>query len=214
MIARFVLLDLHGLARKPWRILAGLGTLVLISAAILPAFAIPLAAVFAVVIVPDAFLMDERGRLDILYATLPISRTTVVVGRYVTSIVVYVLAAAVGNAITLLAPEFGGAPTHPAFLALVNVAGFIVAALGLAIQLPVFFAIGFTKARFASLLPAIAVLVAITIGHKSGLFSGRLAATLTGSIPPAIAVTSVAAGVALLVISALAARSVYQRRSL
>jgi ABC-type transport system involved in multi-copper enzyme maturation permease subunit len=210
---RFVLLDVRGLARKPWRVFAALAFLVLFSTALVPAFAVPLAAAFCVVIVSDVFLTDERGRLDILYATLPVSRATIVVGRYVTAFVVYLAAAVAGNAIAIIAPSFGGPPIGPGILALVNVAGFLVAALGLAVQLPVFFAVGYTRARFVILLPALAVLAAMTLGRKSFL-SGRLAASLTGSIPVPFVVIAVAVGVALLAVSALAARAAYRGRSL
>ncbi|HEU0257350.1 MAG TPA: ABC-2 transporter permease [Microbacteriaceae bacterium] len=180
-----------------------------------PAFAIPLAAVACVLIASDLFLMDERGRLDILYATLPVGRTTVVLGRYTTVLLEFLVAAVIGNTVAMLDVDFGRAPLGPGMLVMMNVVGFVIVAVGLAVQLPAFFALGYTKARFVGLVPPVVIAVAgLSVGRKADILQGLAAIVRGRGVSVPLEAAAVAGCVIVLAASVLAARALYVRRRL
>jgi len=215
VIARFITLDLHGLLAQPMRLVVGLGFIVLFSTQITPVFAVPMAAAFTVVMVSTSFLADERGRLDILYGTLPISRTTVVLGRYASSVLVALVAVGLGDVIALIGLGLKGDAIDGGTFLLMNLVAVAILAVSLGVQLPVFFALGYTRARVAAMLPALIMLLAFTVAQSAGVLSSSGMADLwprVSAAPVVLSVLTAAAALAVLIASALAARHVYRRR--
>ncbi|MBN1170939.1 MAG: ABC-2 transporter permease, partial [Micromonosporaceae bacterium] len=106
-LAQFVRLDL--MAMRPY--LKSMVVMVAIVAVAVAATSREPLAVFPALMVMGAmfpsypFSLDERAHLDALYATLPVSRTVVVLGRYVTLLIMFagvVLAGLVTVAVLVL----------------------------------------------------------------------------------------------------------------
>src|SRR4051812_362197 len=103
MIARFVVFDILNFV-TPVKRFAPAMFLVLVApwAAPSPAFGIGTAAIVMSLLAANPFAADERGRLDTLYATLPVTRRGVVIARYIALMVLYVAAAALGTGAALV----------------------------------------------------------------------------------------------------------------
>jgi hypothetical protein len=103
------------------------------------------------------FALSEKGNMDVLYITLSADRRTVVLGRYAFTLAIDVCAvffSAMLASIGLLV--MGGFNIGAAFWsALALSALFIVIQ---AIQLPLYFKFGYTKAKFASLMPFLLIM--------------------------------------------------------
>ena len=159
MIARFVFFDILNFATPVKRVAPSL-FLVLVApwAAPTPAFGIGAAAIVMSLLASNPFAADERGRLDTLYATLPLTRRDIVVGRYLALIVVYLVAAALASAAAVVVQIKSGQAVDPLLFGAVNVFSLLFFAVAISLQLPFFFSVGFTRARLMSFIPA-AVLV-------------------------------------------------------
>jgi hypothetical protein len=143
------------------------------------------------------FALSEKSNMDALYATLSVNRKTVVLGRYIFALLLNVcailLSAGMGTVGQFALNAYRGTTgTGDAFAAF-----FVLFALFLliqAIQLPIFFKIGYTKAKFLSIIPFIAIMVGYISVLKLPSDNGRLSGFLTsilesGFIIPIIAVT-------------------------
>ena len=124
---------------------------------------------FAASIIPQyIFSMDERAKLDLLYASLPVTRRNLVFGRYLMMILLAFGLTLVSLMITLivaplleqniLSPEVG-------MLVLAGLAGF---GFFIAVQLPIFFALGYTRARPWTIMPAIIIFLGVSLGGSAG----------------------------------------------
>ncbi|GAB2474993.1 ABC-2 transporter permease [Xylanimonas ulmi] len=130
---------------------------------------------FAATIGPQyPFNLDERSHLDTLYATLPLSRRSVVLGRYATMVAVALILAAASVLVTLAAAPFLGESPDAGTLGMLTLGGFAAFCLFTAVQLPFFFSLGFSRARpFAFIAPLVG-LAALFFA-----FGGRSELTLT-----------------------------------
>lgn len=211
MIAAFTRFDVGNLFTSPARMLVPFAFVVVAGiAGPTPLFAIAAAAAVTSLGVGTPFLNDERGHLDTLYAILPISRKTVVVGRYLAMALWFVAAAVIGTVTVVVTNLVRGEAVQPAVLVLTLAVSFCGAALALAVQLPVLFAFGFAKARAAMFLPLIVVVVLVTAAAGLGLLSSSFfAQAIASPLTPAVAV---AVGVVAVVISAVVATRIYTRR--
>jgi len=124
------------------------------------------------------FAIGEKSNLDELYAVLSVNRKTVVLGRYLFTLlincctfVIFYLLAAAGLFITGLIgyeTETGGILLTAAIIA-------PLAVLIEAVQLPVFFKLGYSKAKFFSLVPFAVIaagFLAVTALGRSGEADG------------------------------------------
>jgi ABC-type transport system involved in multi-copper enzyme maturation permease subunit len=120
------------------------------------------------------FAIGEKNQLDVLYATLPVSRREIVLGRYLFALAAHLIAAAVAF-LALTAVDFfvreegsslffavGTGDSLPGNLVVLGVC-FCLYTLITAIQFPVFFRVGYLKARVFSLL-AVAFVCAVAVG--------------------------------------------------
>src|SRR5690606_28171814 len=73
-----------------------------------PGMAIVASTVVTSLMVSAPFLGDERGRLDTLYGALPVSRSTVVIGRTLSVLAYYVVAATLATIITVISAAVRG----------------------------------------------------------------------------------------------------------
>lgn len=161
-IARFVRLDLRSLRTHAAKMI--LPALIIVVAATLqshsaygPAVA---GAIVALVTIPTyLFGDDERGRLDTLYGVLGISRRRVVGGRYASGLLLVVVLTAAGLALAPVAAVTLNAPLNWSAALSIAAACAACVAIVLAVELPVYFAVGATHARLAGIAaPALLVL--------------------------------------------------------
>ncbi|MGP6171164.1 ABC-2 transporter permease [Microbacterium sp. A196] len=157
MIAAFTRLDLSS-----WfpRTQTTLTLLFVVAVGVLlpvPGMAIIASALVTSLMVSAPFLGDERGRLDTLYGVLPVSRSTVVIGRTVSIIAYYLVAAALATAVTVISAMVRGGQTDTEVLLIAHTVALAFVGLSMALQLPVLFRIGYTRGRLMAYTPAFAV---------------------------------------------------------
>lgn len=214
-VLRFARFDLRTMAlTQPLRVLLPLlFTVVFCVTLPVPGFGIVIGAVVATVSASVPFQGDERGRLDTLYGIAPIGRTAVVLGRYCSMVVFALTAVGLGTATTFVMravrhQDFGW-PLVGAML----LASFACVGVAYAVQLPWFFALGFTRGRPMVYIPVAIIAVAGTVVSRSGWFADVGPADVLA--PPGwLAVVVCVAVVVLLVVSAAIATRVYRRREL
>jgi hypothetical protein len=123
----------------------------------IPGMAIVASAVVTSLMVSAPFLGDERGRLDTLYGVLPVSRHTVVVGRTLSIIAYYLVAAALATLVTVISTLMRGGRVEPDLLLIAHAAALAFVGLSMALQVPVFFRIGYSRGRLMSYAPVFVV---------------------------------------------------------
>ena len=132
------------------------------------------------------FAVGEKCNMDALYATLSVDRKTVVLGRYVFAMLFNVLAilcsVILASAGLLISQTTRSADSAgDTLLAIVLIAALF--AVIQAIQLPIYFRYGYSKAKFFSMMPFAAIMVSYTmftiIGKDSGL-SGKVNEIFSG----------------------------------
>jgi hypothetical protein len=103
------------------------------------------------------FAVAESKKADLLYDVLPISKKQVVMGRYLYVIIVCAVAIAFVLALNPIMTLIIGQPVD--FVSLLNGVALLAAGLfvGAAYQLPLFFKLGFTKARIWGYAPFIGI---------------------------------------------------------
>jgi hypothetical protein len=107
------------------------------------------------------FAVGEKSNMDALYATLSVDRKTVVLGRYLFTLALNflaVLSSFVLASVSLLAARrFDFAlETADALWAVIALA--IVFAVVQSVQLPIFFKVSYSKAKFLSVVPYLAIM--------------------------------------------------------
>lgn len=157
MIAAFTRLDLSSWFPRTQTLLTLLFVAVVGVLLPVPGMAIMASAIVTSLMVSAPFLGDERGRLDTLYGVLPVSRSTVVIGRTLSIITYYVVAAALATVVTAISTAARGGQGMTELLLIAHAAALAFVGLSMALQLPVLFRIGYTRGRLMSYAPAFAV---------------------------------------------------------
>jgi hypothetical protein len=123
------------------------------------------------------FALSEKSNMDALYATLSVNRKTVVLGRYMFALVFNVCAmslcfvlASVGLLGARVA-DFGNEVGEVLWIVLLLAVLFAVIQ---AIQLPLYFKFGYTKAKFLSLIPFVAIMAGYVAFISMGSDNGSL----------------------------------------
>lgn len=152
--------------------------------------------VFAALYASYPFVIGEKSNIDVLYTTLSIKRNTVVLGRYLFALTLDLFAGLFTFIfsfilLTVMQRGFDFIESLSAILIL-----FLLFSVIQAVQLPIYFKLGYTKAKFLAYLPFIALPLLImafsnvfdsvlSIGWISGMlgwFSANLlAAVLMGA---------------------------------
>lgn len=145
-----------------------------------PGMAVVASAVVASMMISAPFLADERGRLDILYGLLPISRNRVVVGRAAALLVYYVIAFGVAALTTFVVAIARDDAIPMELVGIALAVGFAFIGFAMALQLPVLFRIGYTRGRLVAYAPAFVVAGLIWLNQTMGLveMEGDLLTTL------------------------------------
>ncbi len=176
-----------------------------------PGMAIVASAIVTMLLVSAPFLGDERGRLDTLYGVLPISRRSIVVGRTLAILVLFVIAAGIANATTLIVAAVRGGSPDPQLLLIVNAAAFALVGLSACLQLPVLFRVGYSRGRLMAYAPALVIAGLAWLGQELGLLSSNTAAPAP---VPVLAGLGFAIGVLGVVVGTLLAVRQYEGREL
>ena len=134
------------------------------------------------------FAVGEKTNMDALYVILSIGRKTVVLGRYVFALflnicaIVFSFIFALAGFLAARAVNFGNRIDEVFWMVLLFAMLFAVIEV---IQLPFFFKFGYTKARFLSVLPFIAIMggyfAYIAMGSNSEL-SGYVTVFFTNTL--------------------------------
>lgn len=166
----------------------------------------------AAIVAVEPFRSDERGRLDALYAVLPVGRANVVWGRYLTMLGTQVAFAAVGVVLAVVAAAVKALPLNAGLTGLILAVGFTLNALILAIETPVVFRMGYARARWVAFTPILVILAIVALAGPSGLNLLRLASGLQVEVwlPALLPV----AGLVVLALSALVSVRLYATRDL
>ena len=182
--------------------------------------AIAMLMAFAALYASYPFAIGDKSNIDVLYTTLSIKRSTVVLGRYLFALILDVIAgvfAIIFSFIVLTAMHKGFDSIQALFTTLVL---FILFSIITAVQLPIYFKIGYTKAKFLAYLPFIVFpLVFVVFSNffsaSIGFFSLRWIADMLewfAANPPATALIVGAVWFGIMFVSYKASVSVYQKR--
>ena len=117
------------------------------------------------------FIIGEKNNLDQLYCTLPMNKRNIVLGRYAFVLAFDVIALLVSTILSIALPIILQKPIHLQEQLLVNLILFLLVVFLQAIQLPIYFKLGYAKAKFMANLPFLLFLLAVIL---SSTFLGTL----------------------------------------
>ena len=160
------------------------------------------------------FAQDERAHLDIMYAVLPVSRTRLVVGRYLFIVISAVVMTLAGSAAAQIDELVRGPEPSSVPLSMAAVAGMALAVVGAvaAVQLPFFFALGHARTGMYAYGTTMLLMLGgmVLVDHVPDLSLAIVRwASLPWSGPVGVGIAAV-----LLIISAVCSVRLYRRRSL
>lgn len=178
-----------------------------------PGLPIVIGALIASVTVSTPFQTDERGDLDTLYATAPLSRRSVVLGRYVSALVFALAAVLIGTGTSLVSASVRGDALAWPLVAVMLLVALACVCVTYAVQLPWFFALGFTRGRPMIYIPVAVIAVAGFLAGQSGMLTSATPADFSVPTWP-LAGGVIVGGIAVLVASVLVSARVYRRREL
>lgn len=138
-----------------------------------PAPAIGMFMVYGMFYSGYPFAVGEKVRLDVLYASLPLSRSSLILGRYLFALAVNIVTGLASFAVCLCVGSLRGIPMDPLeSMFIVTTCFFIYSAMEF-LQFPFFFKLGYNKARLFILLPIVLVAAATSTLFLAGdgLFS-------------------------------------------
>ncbi len=130
--------------------------------------AIGMTMVFGTLYVSYPFAVGEKNGIDSLYATLSLTRRTVVFGRYLFALIVDLCAGLVSLLISFIILTAMQKEFNLQESLIVALVVFIIFSILQAFQLPLYFKLGYAKAKFAAYLPFVGFPLAIF------LFTGML----------------------------------------
>lgn len=213
---RFTLFDLrNAVSTTPVRLLLMLGLIALIGAASpVQGTAIVVGGSIGAIMLTSLFLTDERGRLDALYGLSRVSRTGVVVGRYATALIIAACTSVFGLVVSLILDAIHRASVNWSLMELMGVAAFTVVAVGIALLMPWYFAMGYARGRQGMVVLLSAVVVLGLLGSRTSLFDDIAMPTGLGNIGAGTIAIIVLAGLAVLTASAVLASRLYRNRNL
>ena len=159
-----------------------------------PRSVLPASVVYGSMLVSSPFAAADKYDLATLYGALPVARSRVVAGRYAFAFVYFLAAAAVGLVLTLAVGAVLGVTVTVPELGLLVAVSLALFALVVALQFPLYFWLGYNKARLLAMLPFVVLFVVV---------AALLPSLKTATVPPA----GSAATACVVVAAALAAAS-------
>ena len=166
---------------------------------------LPISVVYTAMLVSYPFSIGDRYDLTTLYGVLPVDRSRIVLGRYVFALALFPVLAGVGLLLTIVAAPILDATITGTDLAMLVAVSLVLFCVVVALQFPIYFWLGYTKARLVAMLPFVALAVVIV----------ALAPMLEGATPPSAGVVAagcVLGSAALLTASVLLSRRLDARR--
>lgn len=213
MIATFARFDL--LSWLPRRqTLVTLALVVAVGAILpIPGMAIVAAAMVTSLMVSTPFLADERGSLNTLYGVLPVTRTAVVTGRAISIAIYFLIATTLAAATTVLVATLQDEQVSPGILLVSIAAGAAFAGISMALQVPVFFRVGYSRGRLMAYAPSVVVAGLAWLLQALRLHTPMLEAI--SHVPVAVVVTSgLALGAAGFLIAVSVSSRLFRTREL
>ena len=173
---------------------------------------IAISVVYGILTSSYAFAIEDKDGLSVLYGTLRVPRDVVVVGRYVGALLMFVVIGAVSTALAALLSAFQGETLTATEVLAVLAVSFAIFAFTIGVQFPLFFALGYTRAKLLAYLPFLLVFAAIVAFTQAAPDAQSLPAWLEPSAGAGAVV--VVASLAVLVASCLVSRRIYGRKDL
>lgn len=109
--------------------------------------------VYAAIFISFPFAVGEKNGIDALYAVLSIKRRTVVLGRYLFALIIDVCAGLMAFVLSFLVMFVMQKGFNTQEVLITMLVTLLICSLIQAIQLPIFFKLGYTKAKFITYLP-------------------------------------------------------------
>jgi hypothetical protein len=126
-----------------------------------PAALIIVAAVYVSFVSSYPFAIGDKNDLETLQATLPVRRTQLIAARYILTLLVWVVMTLVALGLGIVVATMHDEPGDPGLVWGEIIASIAVSAVMFAtlvgLQLPVFYAIGYARARLVAYVPIMAV---------------------------------------------------------
>jgi len=165
---------------------------------------------FVALTATNIFAIEEKNNLGRLYGTLSIRLTDIVRGRYLFVLLSYAVAA-----LLVLLFSTGIALYHGSAVAWDNTllgigVSFLVFSLIVGFQIPLFFRLGYVKAKFWSLVPFLLMMLLVIIPSLTDVMSGTV--TFAQSHPVSLGLGTLLAGVLFLSASCRVAVVFYRKR--
>ena len=121
---------------------------------------------FGTIFMGYPFALGEKSNLDALYATLSLSRKAVVLGRYLFTLVINLCVVVIALALSAVgvtissviseSTEYGIITAEALWILVAVAAAFIILQ---SLMLPVYFKLGYTKAKFFTMVPFVALMI-------------------------------------------------------
>lgn len=115
------------------------------------------AAWLILIVNTNLFAIQEKYGLERLYSSLAITKRTFILGRYLSTIFNFLIGFVVSMAMSLSVFVFNGRIMNVYEVFSAFCLSLFVFSIVLAVQLPIYFRVGYSKGRYLSLLPFIAV---------------------------------------------------------
>lgn len=158
----------------------------------------------------NIFAIEEKNNLGRLYGTLPIRLADIVLGRYLFILLSYVAAVVLVLLISMGIALYQGNTLFGSYTLLGIGVSFLAFALIVGVQLPIFFRLGYIKAKFWSLAPFILVMLVAIVPSLTNTLSDI--AAFAQSHPLSLGLGSLFAGVLFLWASCRVAIVFYKKR--
>ena len=181
-----------------------------------PVFTSLFVMLFGVVFGGMVFSIHEKNHTEKLYGTLPLTKTEMVVSRYLYALTIGIVNIIIASVLSKAVSAFTNIPVDPVLYLGALAISFVYYCFAVGISFAVFFKLGFAKANIFTMLPMYLIVIAfMLISRKTDL-----ASKLTGFInfftdnQYLIPIFGIVGGLILLTVSALIANMIYKKKEL
>lgn len=134
-------------------------------------FALAIMMVYGMFYCSYPFVVAEKTQMDLLYSSLPIRRNNLVYGRYLFALCMNLFFAAFALVLVIGASLVLQKEINFTIILSTLGACFLIFSLVEAIQLPIYFKVGYTKAKIIAMMPLLLLPLAVVGGSQ--LFEGN-----------------------------------------
>ena len=165
-VARMALLHLRAVAPYRTQGLVVFGVIVLIDSRSLVGLIPALALLLAPLVAAQPFMVADKADLQTLYAVLPLSRRTVLLGHYAWALLSFLAIVITGTALAALLAQAQDMPFGGRILATLLTLSWALFAVNISIQLPLLIRFGYTRISvLATTVPLALVMLAVIRVH-------------------------------------------------